>query len=95
MALTFINNNIPREWWNDSHTSITEIRAKLDGPDIPKNIIEGLSRVLDEMETLMQPGDELYNFSSPPIAWEKMMGTGGYVILRNGTVVHAIMTVCN
>ncbi|HBJ33281.1 MAG TPA: hypothetical protein DDZ51_00675 [Planctomycetaceae bacterium] len=95
MALSFINTKVPREWWSDSPTSIAAIRAKLDKPDFPTEIVNRLLRVLEEMEPLIELGDQLYNFSSPSIAWENMMGTGGYVIVRDGVVIHAIMTVCN
>jgi hypothetical protein len=95
MALNFISKSIPREWWSGSPTSIPTIRTELQNPDIPEPVASGMSCLLDEMEPLMQPGDELYRFSSPSVSWQNMMGRGGFVIVREGTIVHAIMMVCN
>lgn len=95
MALSFIETNIPRAWWGDRPTSITEIRSQLDSAALPTEFIERCFRVLDEVEQLLQPGDELYTFASPSIAWENRMGTGGYVVVRSGAIIYAIMTICN
>ena len=95
MALTFLDTEVPREWWGESPTSIASVRAELNDRDLPTSFVTCLTRVLDELEQLMQPEDELYNFSSPPFTWEGKMGTGGYLVVRGGTVVHAVMTVRN
>jgi hypothetical protein len=40
------------------------------------------------LKRMMQPGDELYRFSSPPEAWEHLAGRAGVAIVRNGEVIH-------
>src|SRR5580692_3825247 len=43
----------------------------------------------------MQPGDELWHFSSPPETWANMAGRAGYAIVRDGVIVHSLMTLMN
>jgi hypothetical protein len=43
----------------------------------------------------MQPGDELWQFLSPEHTWANLMGRAGYAIVRNGEIVHSLVTVMN
>ena len=52
-------------------------------------------RVWQELAQHMQPGDELWEYSSPSVFWENMCGRAGYAIVRNGAVVYTVLTVMN
>jgi hypothetical protein len=43
-------------------------------------------------KALMQDGDELWTFSSPPEFWEALMGRAGLCIVRKGDVVASLVT---
>ena len=43
----------------------------------------------------MLPGDELWRFRSPDQTWANLAGRAGYAIVRNGTVVHSLVTLLN
>jgi hypothetical protein len=60
-----------------------EVRAMTESQ---KNRIEGHEKFLRFLAQ-MQPGDELWFFSTPARYWELLFGREGYVILRNGTEV--------
>jgi hypothetical protein len=44
---------------------------------------------------LMQPGDELWQFRSPDHTWANLAGRAGYAILRDGEIVHSLVTLLN
>lgn len=43
----------------------------------------------------LEPGEGLRWFSSPPDAWGRLAGRGGYEILRDGVVVERVVTHMN
>jgi len=43
----------------------------------------------------MKDGDELWEFSSPPITWKLLVGRAGLSIVRNGKIVDSIVTMMN
>lgn len=43
----------------------------------------------------MEAGDELWEFSSPPEMWQRLMGMAGVALVRNGDVVDSIVTALN
>jgi hypothetical protein len=43
----------------------------------------------------MSSGDELWRFHSPPQTWARRVGRAGYSIVRNGVVVHSLVTLLN
>lgn len=51
--------------------------------------------VPDELVELMQPGDELWSFTSPSETWEQEMGTAGYIIVRDGCQDEGCVTLMN
>jgi hypothetical protein len=42
-----------------------------------------------------QPGDELWEWSSPPPTWRFKMGRGGVALVRNGRVIAHVVTIMN
>jgi hypothetical protein len=44
---------------------------------------------------LMQPGDELWRFCSPDHTWPNLAGRAGYAIVRDGEIVHSLVTLLN
>lgn len=40
----------------------------------------------------MIPGDELWEFSSPPESWDNLAGRAGIALVREGKVVATILT---
>ena len=95
MGLTFLTGDFPLDWIAATPNTIAEIRATLDPTELPASFLEAISSILDQVTELMQPGDQLYKFTSPPETWEKKMGTAGYVIIRNGAIVHRVMSAMN
>jgi hypothetical protein len=45
--------------------------------------------------TDMDPGDELWTWSSPEWTWQDMMGRAGYAIVRNGEPIRYWMSIMN
>ena len=43
----------------------------------------------------MQPGDELWTFTSPPETWRSLMGRAGLALMRDGEIVRIITTLMN
>ena len=43
----------------------------------------------------MQPGDELWSWSTPPWTWQNLCGRGGLAIVRDGKPIDHWMTVMN
>jgi hypothetical protein len=46
----------------------------------------------EDFKARMQPGDTLVELSTPPEAWGRLGGWGGYVIVRGGRVVATFTT---
>jgi hypothetical protein len=43
----------------------------------------------------MQPGDELWEFSSPADTWQHLCGRAGFAVVRNGNPIASIVTCMN
>jgi hypothetical protein len=43
----------------------------------------------------MQPGDELWEFSTPTMFWENLAGQKGVALVRNGEVISQLVTLMN
>lgn len=43
----------------------------------------------------VQPGDRVFEFSSPAETWQDLCGRGGYIIVRNGKIADIAITVMN
>lgn len=87
MGLIFLTGDFPRDWIAEAPNTIDEIRATLDPAELPESFVKTISSILDQIAELMQPGDLLYKFTTP--------GTAGYIIVRNGEIVHRIMSIMN
>ena len=40
----------------------------------------------------MQPGDELWEFSSPADTWKHLAGRAGFAVVRNGNPIASLVT---
>jgi hypothetical protein len=49
----------------------------------------------EELKSSMQPDDELWRFCSPPESWQYLAGRAGVALVRNRTIVSAIVTLLN
>jgi hypothetical protein len=47
------------------------------------------------LEVLMLPGDEVWEFSSPPELWQRLMGRAGIALVRNGRSIAHVVTRMN
>jgi len=47
-------------------------------------------RIRQRFGQLVQPADEIYYYCSEPAAWDKMMGSEGYLLVRDGEIIHDI-----
>ena len=48
-----------------------------------------------ELLAQMQPGDELWEFSSPPDTWAHLCGRAGIALVREGKIVASLVTLMN
>lgn len=46
----------------------------------------------ERMKRDLQPGDELWEFCSPPDTWQNLCGRKGIAIVRDGTIVAHLTT---
>jgi hypothetical protein len=49
----------------------------------------------EELKSSLRPGDEFWRFKSPPDSWRRLAGRAGIALVRNRTIVHAIVTMLN
>jgi hypothetical protein len=45
----------------------------------------------ERLKAKMLPGDEIWEFCSPPSTWAHLQGRQGYAVVRNGTVVDSLI----
>jgi hypothetical protein len=69
------------------------VRDERLGPDpVPFGFVN------DQWQALLakaEPGDELWEFSSPPESWQRLMGMAGIALVRNGEVIDSFVTAMN
>jgi hypothetical protein len=69
------------------------VRDERLGPDpVPFGFIN------DQWQALiaqMQPGDELWEWSTSPESWANLAGRAGIALVRNGEVIDSFMTAMN
>ena len=86
----------PPEWrWEkiEPEREREALRALERGPPlVPRSTYD--EEVID-LIVRMQPGDELWEWSSPPRSWGMMMGRAGIALVRNGRVLTEILTMMN
>ncbi len=89
---------IPAAWLNQRTTVVEAeaahmVRLEKLGPDpIAFGFQNGQWR---EVLALLQPGDELWNYSSPSETWQNLAGRAGIAVVRDGKVVATLMTLMN
>jgi hypothetical protein len=93
---------IPKEWLQKpisiteaeaDHPGITDERVKRF-PDAAKPF--GFNNAKwEDLKSEMQPGDELWIFSSPPESWQAHAGRSGIALVRNGIPIKTLVGVMN
>jgi hypothetical protein len=46
----------------------------------------------EKLKAKMVPGDELWEFHSPPSTWVHLMGREGYAVVRQGQIIESLIT---
>jgi hypothetical protein len=49
----------------------------------------------EQLKAGMQPGDELWTFTSSPASWRALAGSAGIAMVRDGRIVATIVTMMN
>ena len=93
---------IPKEWLQKP-ISITEAEADYPGitddrvkrfPDAAKPF--GFKNAeWEDLKSEMQPGDELWTFSSSPESWQALAGRSGIALVRNGIPIKTLVGAMN
>lgn len=93
---------IPKEWLQKP-ISIAEAEAAYPGitddrvkrfPDAAKPF-GFMNADWEALKAEMQPGDELWTFSSPPASWQGLAGRSGIALVRNGAPVNILLGAMN
>jgi hypothetical protein len=82
--------SISKEWLRQK-TSVAELEAGFARQPPADRWLKGWQ----ELVAAMQPGDELWEYCSPPPSWQKLAGEAGYAVVRGGRVVDNIITLMN
>src|SRR5215831_15614553 len=82
---------IPKEWLVQC-ISIPDIEAKYTYDGI---VFGFLHNEWIALRSKVLPGDEVWEFSNGPEAWEKLMGICGFALVRHGKVIDMIITELN
>lgn len=94
-AFTTMAHTLPTNWLQRQITPTQAEAAHLvtDEDLGPEPVPFGfMHSVWLQLLAQMQPGDELWEFRSPPASWKLMCGREGLVLLRRGKVVASILT---
>jgi hypothetical protein len=84
--------SLPLEWISRRKSSPEAVkRARVRGARAESPGEDFFTRMIARME----PGDELRKFENAPGAWKRRCGRRGYVVLRDGKPMFAIVTVLN
>jgi hypothetical protein len=93
---------IPKEWLQTpisvaqaeaAHPGITDDRVKRF-PDAAKPF--GFNNAnWEALKAEMQPGDELWTYSSSPESWRQLAGRSGIALVRNGTPIKILPGLMN
>ncbi len=78
-----------------SLAEIDWLRAQGISVSKPRVPFRAQSAEWQALKDVMRDGDELWQFSSPEKTWERLMGRGGFVVLRDGEVIGKIVTIFN
>ncbi len=86
---------VPKEWLTEK-TTMEEIVATCAHPDpqiaaVAKHYLTQATGFVDQM----QPGDELWNYSTPDSFWASNQGDAGLAIVRDDEIVESVCMVRN
>jgi hypothetical protein len=93
---------IPKSWL-DKKVTIAEAEAAHPGvndervqsmPEIAKPF-GFLNGKWEALKAEMQPGDELWTFSSPAQSWQDLAGSAGVALVRDGNPIKVLVTMRN
>jgi hypothetical protein len=93
---------IPKTWL-DKKVTIAEAEAAHPGvndervqsmPEIAKPF-GFLNGKWEALKAEMQPGDELWTFSSPAQSWQDLAGSAGVALVRDGNPIKVLVTMRN
>lgn len=84
------------EDWLKKKCTVEEIKA-LDESSAAQSGRDSsdCSHLWEELEKHMRPGDTVWTYSSPDVFWINMCGRAGYAIVRDGKVIHTVLTAMN
>ena len=81
-------HSIPKEWLS-ARVTVQEAEAS----NVENGRVFGYQhRKWERLKSQMGPGDELWEFCSPPASWAHLMGRAGYALVRNGEIVESILS---
>ena len=89
--------------WLDKKVTIAEAEAAHPGvndervqsmPEIAKPF-GFLNGQWEALKAEMQPGDELWTFSSPAQSWQDLAGSAGVALVRDGNPIKVLVTMRN
>jgi hypothetical protein len=93
---------IPKEWLQKS---ITVAEAEAAYPGIKDDRVQRFpeaakpfgfeNREWEALKAQMQPGDELWTFSSPADSWQHLAGRAGIALVRNGNPIKILLGAMN
>lgn len=84
------------EFWSDATNSKPLIPTEWLTKRVSiQNVDIKLKADLEKLQSAMKPGDELWEFKSPPETWRMFAGVAGYAIVRDGTPVGGVVTYMN
>lgn len=83
---------VPVDWVSSRKSSPEKVRlARSQGLDTDDVSTDPVVQIIDRMK----PGDELRSFSSLTKSFRSKVGRKGYVVMRDGKIVHAALTAMN
>jgi hypothetical protein len=93
---------IPRAWLTNKRTVaeierdsvglIRKLKRELPGIEVPEVPFGNENARWREFRATLVPGDEIWEFNSPPELWETGQGRTGFVALRGGLIVSSIIS---
>jgi len=80
--------DIPKQWLS-TRVTVAEAEHANCVVDRPFGSMSGR---WERLKDSMAPGDELWEFVSPPESWAHRCGRQGYAVVRRGEIVAALLT---
>jgi hypothetical protein len=67
----------------------------LDGPAPPRMPAESHEHMRRTFTPQVRPGDAVYYYCSDQAEWDQLMGSEGYILVRDGRVVDSVVVRMN